>query len=1097
MGESFSVKAILSAKDVDFVSTVKNAMKATENLGSKLKSGFNFGFIAGAGQKAFSVLTTGASDLVSEINSSNAAWKTFEGNMGMLGKSKKDINGVKNEMQKFAEQTIYSSSDMATTYAQLAAVGVKDTAKLVKGFGGLAAAAENPQQAMKTLSTQATQMAAKPKVAWADFKLMLEQSPAGISAVAKELGYTSKELVALVQDTKGAGLATDKFLKAIAKVGTNKAFSKLATEPKTVGQAMDGLKEAVGNKLIPAFDILSQKGISAIDSIANKLAGVDASQLATKISTAMDKAIKFISSAVNTAKKYWNVLKTSFDGVGGELLEAFNAVKDGLGRAFNSGDSVKNFGTTMDSVANAIKKVANFIEEHGDAIGKAIPWIVQLGIAFKGISIVNSVVPGLGLFTKSIATLAGKGIGAIAGKLFGISGAQKQVGSSSAKSAKQMLASAKAFALMGVAVLAIAIGFAILAQSSIALASAGPAAIGTMAGLVIALAGLGYGMAMVLKTLAPMGKKLMPVATAMLVMSAAVVVVAVGFALLAFSAISLAKAGPAAIGTMAGLLVALGLLGVGMVVLTKTLAPMAGQLMAVAVAMVVLGAAVIVIAAGFALLAFTAISLANAGPAAIAVMFGLIAAIALLAVGAAVLGPALTAGSVGFLAFGAAILMVGLGALLAATALVLVSTVLPIIVAYGLQGAISIAALGASMYIFAAGATAAGIACVVLGAGLVVAATGLALVGAAVLVAAVSVLVLAASIVVLSAGVLLLGASLTLVGVALATIATLLPLTAVGALMLSASFAAMLALSALLGATLLLISVPLALIGPAAIAAGAGMIVFGAGLIVASAGALILGAGLKLVNSSMKSIAKNAQTTKKSLSSMQKSVKLVSSGLDAVGNKAKSAMNKLKSAFDNTANKAKSAGKKVGTGFTNGMKSGLNSAPSKASSIVKKVNAKFKAGRTSAYASGAFISIGFAQGMLSQMAIIQAAANKMVAAADKAIRAKAKIHSPADLTDELGSYFGQGWVNGILGMVRNARIAAEKLVAIPEVQTPSLANAFGGELSADYDYYRNANYTIEVPLEVDGKRFAKATAIYTQEELDKNQARNSRKQGKV
>lgn len=91
---------------------------------------------------------------------------------------------------------------MASTYAQLSAVGIKSTNKLVKGFGGLAAAAENPKQAMKTLSQQATQMAAKPTVAWADFKLMIEQTPAGISAVAKEMGMTTTDLVQNVQDGK-------------------------------------------------------------------------------------------------------------------------------------------------------------------------------------------------------------------------------------------------------------------------------------------------------------------------------------------------------------------------------------------------------------------------------------------------------------------------------------------------------------------------------------------------------------------------------------------------------------------------------------------------------------------------------------------------------------------------------------------------------------------------------------------------------------------------------------------------------------------------------------------------------------------------------
>ena len=87
---------------------------------------------------------------------------------------------------------------MASTFSQLEAVGTKNTTALVKGFGGLAAAASDPTQAMKTLSQQATQMAAKPKVAWEDFRFMLEQTPAGMAAVAKQLGMSATEMVARV-----------------------------------------------------------------------------------------------------------------------------------------------------------------------------------------------------------------------------------------------------------------------------------------------------------------------------------------------------------------------------------------------------------------------------------------------------------------------------------------------------------------------------------------------------------------------------------------------------------------------------------------------------------------------------------------------------------------------------------------------------------------------------------------------------------------------------------------------------------------------------------------------------------------------------------
>ena len=252
MAESYSVKAVLSAYDKGFTSAMKNATKSTDSLASKIKNGFSFGVFAGAGQQAFSMLTNGVKGLMGDMSSANATWKTFAGNMKIFGKSA-DIKPVKKELQSFAEQTIYSSSDMASTYAQLAAVGTKNTTKLVKGFGGLAAAAENPQQAMKTLSQQATQMAAKPEVAWQDFKLMLEQTPAGIAAIAKSMGKTTSQLVKDVQDGK---VSTDEFFKAIEKVGNSKGFMDLATQYKTVGQAMDGLKETAANKLGPAFDVL-------------------------------------------------------------------------------------------------------------------------------------------------------------------------------------------------------------------------------------------------------------------------------------------------------------------------------------------------------------------------------------------------------------------------------------------------------------------------------------------------------------------------------------------------------------------------------------------------------------------------------------------------------------------------------------------------------------------------------------------------------------------------------------------------------------------------------------------------------------------------
>lgn len=972
MAESYSVKAILSAVDRGFSSTINKAISTTETLASRIKSGFSFGVLTGMGQQAFSALTSGASDLVGEINNSNKAWKTFESNMKILGKGEKDINDVKNALQDYAQESIYSSSDMASTYAQLASVGIDSADQLVMAFGGLAAAAENPAQAMKTLSQQAVQMAAKPNVAWADFKLMLEQSPAGIAEVAKRMGMSTSELVTKVQ--KGT-VKTKDFFNAIKEAGgAGTEFEKLSKTYKGVDDAMDGLKETLGNKLTPAFEVLSGVAIGGIEGIITQIGKIDAEALEAKVTAGIEKA-----------KPYW---------------EAF---KDICGQ-----------------VGEVLKTVGKFFLDNADTISKCIPYILGAVIAFKAFKAINTVLPFVKGFTSAIGSLAGKGISALAGKLFGVASGETAAGKAAGASSKQMMAMAKSTALLAASVLMIALGFALLTQSAIALANSGGLAIGVMAGLVIAVGALTIGMMAMLKTISQTPKKMQSAAMALLAMGAAVLMIGVGFALLTQSSIALA----------------------------------------------------------------------NAGWGAIAVMVGMVAAIALLAVGASFLGTALTAGAIGFIAFGAAMLMAGAGAALAGVGLSLVASALPLVVAHGAQGAIAIAQLGAGMLVFAAGAALAGAACIVLGAGMVVASVGIIALGVAAVVAAVGIAALAA-------GALLLGVALAVGAGAIALLGLALPLAANGATMCVGVFAAFAGSVTMLAASLMLLLVPLAGIGLAAAAAAIAIGVFGVAMTTGAIGTLAMATALKGVKTQMKAIASSAKSAKNSLKSMRESISVVESGLDGLGSKAKSAMSKLTSAFDDSASKAEASGEKVGNGFTQGMTAGLATAPAVAQMGVSTVNAALMAGYSGAYSSGAFIGMGFANGMLSMLATVRNAANQLVAQANRAIEAKAKIGSPSKITTQYGEWYGEGYVNGIASMVREARNAAETLVSFPAVNTPNLAMAYGGELSADYSYSRNGVYTFEIPVVAEGREIARATATYMQEELDRHQTRTARKTGKV
>lgn len=941
MGD-FSVKAILSAVDKNFTSTMKSATGYVDNLKSTLSKGLGFGMLMGAGQAAFSALSSGASSLCRETVDTSDAMQKLQQAMRFSGSSEAEIQriaGATGTLKTYADKTVFSLQDVMSTFGALSANGIKDADKMTEAVGNAVAVFGGGAREFSSVGLAYSQAMASGALHAQDWNQILNASPQLAGGLKKEL---IKLNPVLGEDFKQAmedgAITADLLGQAMNNIGMTDLAKDAATSVTTFEGAMGNLEATAQSGMMKLYDTFAKSKV--IDVING---------LTDKVGAGFDWISGVIPKAIDTISPYWQIFKENAL----EVKDAFGDAVSAIGKemkelegSFGSTESIASFSEVMETGADALKKFAGFLKEHSDVIAKVLPQIPKLLVAYKGFQIVKAVAPFVGTFSKGILLLAGKGVGKIAGKLFGISKSQKEVGEASLSSSKQMFNSALAFLALGAGVALVSGGFYLLAQAAVELANAGPLAIGIMAGLVLGVVAIGAGMAFLLKSLAPMGTQLIPVAAAMLA----------------------------------------------------------------------LGAAVLLVSVSFGLLAFTAIQLANAGPLAIAVMVGMVAAIALLAVGAAALGPALTAGAVGFIAFGAAILLVGAGALLASAALAVVAAVLPIVVAYGIQGAAAIALLGAGLLAFGVGAAVAGAGCVVLGAGLLVVGAGLTLVGAAALVGA------------------------------------------------------------------------------------AGVTTFALAMITGAAGTLLMATALKSANSSMKSISKNAKSAENSLSSMRGSVDVVSSGLDAIGNKAKSAMKSLINAFDNAAGKATTSGQKVGNNFNNGLRSGSSKAVVTATTISASVASALSSASSGAYSAGVNIGAGLVNGMQSMVGAAWSAAAELASAAEAAIRAKAQIHSPSRVSGKLAKYFGQGWVDNLRAMTKEAWSAAQELVSIPDV--PSVGDvrlAYAGDvpdLSGEYDYNSNVYVRVESHLDVDGREVAKVTAPYTKEELDKIEKREDRKHGR-
>lgn len=1067
--DSYTVKAILSAVDKGFTSTMKQAEQTCQSLSDRVKSGLGFGVLTGIGSQAFSSLTNGFSNLIGEMNASNVSWKVFQGNMEMLGKSSGDIASIQAELQKFAEQSIYSASDMATTYSQLAAVGTKNCTQLVKGFGGLAVAAENPTQAMKTLSQQATQMAAKPYVQWMDFKLMLEQTPAGIAAVAKEMGKTTSQLVADVQE---GTVKTEDFFDAISKVGTNDAFTKLATSYKSTEQAMDGLMETMSNKLQPAWKALDQVGIDAVSSLIDLLGQVDV----TALSDGIMGVVEDIKGGFNTLKTIvtnaWNAFKET--GAIDSAKEALNSCKDAINNVVtavsNSGiieTFAHAFGEIVDQVSIAVDKIADFIAGLDEGtINTFAGAIAGLFTAYAGYKVVSSATSKIKDFTSN-AKSALKTVKDLYKKIKGGRDPKKpsqtpQVDPVETKNLKNISSEIKA-KWEGVGSVVESVG------TSIKTALGGVGDVFKSVGTAIADAAKGIGEG-IKSALEGVGTVIESIGTAIksVLEGLAPVIESLGTALA-----TLAK------GIGEGIAIALRGLGSALAMIPPT------TWLAIGAAALMFGAALALVGTQGEGLQMVLNGVANVissvAPIVQIVVNGIVSALSLLpgifeSVGTAIetacsgisevvtsLGTAVSdvvtsvtdgmskiIDSIGNAISGVLdslaniIDSIGKAALNAGKGFNELSKGLERITKLNLfDMAASMAAVIASL----AGVTAMSGGLAEAGTGMKQFADGIKQVSKNGTVAATALTTINAAVTPLSTTLPQLGPQLTTVSEQIQTFAT----------------NAMQAFTTLAASTVsaMTFTMTMAMLNAAVQQATA---VF-TGYMLVITGAVAAFAGLA-------SGAQSAQAAISGLTSVASSVGFALSSLGAVGS---AAMQSLVSSFREAQGEAESAGKAIGTNFTKSVQSGLMQLPSIAQSAVSSMISVLNSAQSAAYTSGAYIGIGLANGMRSQLGTVRAVAAQLAAAADEAIRAKAKIGSPSKVADKNGMWIGQGLVNGIEGMYSKVHKAAYGLFDIPQLSNPKMAFAgINASLSDDYSYYHDVHYTIEVPLDVNGRKFAKA-----------------------
>ena len=209
-----------------------------------------------------------------------------------------------------------------------------------------------------------------------------------------------------------------------------------------------------------------------------------------------------------------------------------------------------------------------------------------------------------------------------------------------------------------------------------------------------------------------------------------------------------------------------------------------------------------------------------------------------------------------------------------------------------------------------------------------------------------------------------------------------------------------------------------------------------------------------------------------------------------------SSLNSIISAMSAAEARASTSGTAMGTKFTSGLKGSLSRGVSVARSSCNSIISAFNACQSRAQYCGQMIGQGLANGLRASEGSVRAAAASLAAAADAAIQAKAKIGSPSKVQYKNGIWWAQGLVNGMKAMKAKVKEVASDILYMPNMLQPNLSySGMTTSLNSDYTYSMSGEYIIEVPLEIDGREMARATAKYDQAELARLQKVNKTLRG--
>lgn len=375
----------------------KSASKSSGGFG---KFGAAAGAVGGLVSSGIGMAVDAIADLTGDIVEASDSADKFKSTLNFAGLDTSTIDSLTASTQEYADQTVYSISDIRNVTAQLAANGVQDFDKLAEAAGNLNAVADGNAETFGSVGMVLTQTAGAGKLTTENWNQLADAIPGASGklqeAMLKNGAYTGNFRDAL----ENGEISAEEFNKAVMDLGMTDAAQEAATSTATIEGAMGNLQASVvgvGTTILDQFKGPLTSGISMLAQGISGLSGVFTglvqtigpilSQIGTTFQTAFAPIGEMITTQLLPALQ---PLMTALQNLGNAVMPVIMTAIQTIAPVLAT--VVSNVIQTMSVIATAVTPVINNIAALIQAVLPAIQSAFQIwGTYIQGV--INAVFP--------------------------------------------------------------------------------------------------------------------------------------------------------------------------------------------------------------------------------------------------------------------------------------------------------------------------------------------------------------------------------------------------------------------------------------------------------------------------------------------------------------------------------------------------------------------------------------------------------------------------------------------------------------------------------------------------------------------------------